>query len=245
MQRYFVSPEQIDGSKIVLRGDDVHHIKNVMRFRAGDPVILCDGRGFDYVAEIADLRKESVSCRVIEQRSSIGEPRTSICVAQSLPKGDKLDWVLQKGTELGVTAFFPFTSTRSVVKLQPEKAKKRHQRWERIVKEAAEQSHRGRLPSVYPLADWKELLAWIPQYELTLIAYEREGAALDEILAQPSEASMLIIVGPEGGFSEDEVQEAKDAGAIPVSLGPRILRTETASLALVACILYAYGDMGR
>ncbi len=244
MQRYFFSPKQIDGNEIIIQGDDVHHIKNVMRFQPGDTILLCDGAGFDYLAEIVQIQKEGVICSIKRKTPSRGEPRLQITVAQSLPKGDKMDWVLQKGTELGVTSFFPFSSQHTIVQLSPNKAERRLQRWQRIVKEAAEQSHRGRIPSVAPLRGWQELLSEVPQFDQCFIAYEGGGTSLTEALVSLSSySSVLIIIGPEGGFSAAEIEEAKEAGAIPLSLGPRILRTETASLVLVTCMLYVSGDM--
>ncbi len=244
MQRYFFSPKQIDGNEIIIQGDDVHHIKSVMRFQPGDTILLCDGEGFDYPAEIIQIQKEGVTCRIKRKIPSVGEPRLQITVAQSLPKGDKMDWVLQKGTELGVTSFFPFTSQHSIVQLSPNKAVKRLQRWQRIVKEAAEQSHRGRIPSVAPLCDWQGLLTEVPRFDQCFIAYEGGGISLTEALVPPpSYSSVLVIIGPEGGFSTSEIEQAKEAGAVPLSLGPRILRTETASLVLVTCLLYVSGDM--
>jgi 16S rRNA (uracil1498-N3)-methyltransferase len=244
MQRYFVDPDQIGSDTITIVGDDVHHIKKVLRFRPGDAIICCDGHGTDYMAAIDTIGTDEVVCRVVERRPSVGEPHISVTVAQSLPKGEKWEWVLQKGTELGATAFVPFVSARTIVKWDAKKAENRRQRWIRIVKEAAEQSHRGTIPEVAPLADWQALLARTASTGCAMIAYEGGGRPIHDVLAECDHRSFLLIVGPEGGFEEREVREAEAAGAVSVGLGPRILRTETAAVAMLTAVMYASGEMG-
>jgi 16S rRNA (uracil1498-N3)-methyltransferase len=244
MQRYFISPEQVKLPHVRILGDDVHHIKNVLRGRPGEKLICCDGQGRDYVSEIDEISRDEVVCRVLETVPSKGEPRTRVTVAQSLPKGDKLEWILQKGTEIGAVRFLPFTSERTVVKIEEKKSEKKRERWQRIVKEAAEQAHRGRIPEVSSPISWDGLLEEIRQVEAAYIAYEKGGDVLSRRLEQDAPASVLLIVGPEGGFSDREVREAMEAGAVPVTLGPRILRTETAPLVALSCILFALEDLG-
>ena len=244
MQRYFISPEQVEGEQFVIRGDDVHHIRRVMRFRPGDQLIACDGEGMDYIGELMEGTGNEVTCRILRREPSAGEPGLQVTLAQSLPKGDKWELVLQKGTELGATSFLPFTSRRTVVKWDQAKAEKRRVRWKRILKEAAEQSHRGRIPSVSPVTDWNGLLKAITGAELALIAYEGGGEPLSAVLTRETPSHLLLIVGPEGGWEEEEVRQAQAAGAVPVSLGARILRTETAAVAMLACAMFANGEMG-
>ncbi|MBO2531457.1 16S rRNA (uracil1498-N3)-methyltransferase [Planifilum fulgidum] len=244
MQRYFISPDQVQGEQFVIRGDDVHHIRRVMRFRPGDQLIACDGEGTDYLGELTEEIGNEVICRILRREPSAGEPGLQVTLAQSLPKGDKWEWVLQKGTELGASSFLPFTSRRTVVKWDRVKAEKRRVRWKRILKEAAEQSHRGRIPTVSPVTDWNGLLEAIARAELALIAYEGGGEPLSAALARKSFSRLLLIVGPEGGWEEEEVRQAREAGAVPVSLGSRILRTETAAVAMLACAMFANGEMG-
>ncbi|SEN04048.1 16S rRNA (uracil(1498)-N(3))-methyltransferase [Lihuaxuella thermophila] len=244
MQRYFISPDQVNDERILITGDDVHHIKNVMRSRPGDQLVCCDGQGRDYLAEIEELTPAAIRCRVIQISPSKGEPKTQVTIAQSLPKGDKLEWILQKGTEIGAVRFLPFTSERTVVKIDSRKTDKKHERWERIVKEAAEQSHRGIIPEVARPVSWKELLEEIKSAKTAWIAYEKGGQPLAKSLAEAASEEILLIIGPEGGFTETEVAEAEAAGAVPVTLGMRILRTETASLAALSCILFQRNDLG-
>lgn len=244
MQRYFISPEQVEGEKFSIKGEDVHHIRRVMRMRPGDLLVACDGEGTDYIGELIEGNGDAVTCRILRRKPSTSEPRLQVTLAQSLPKGDKWEWVLQKGTELGASFFLPFTSRRTVVKWDRAKAEKRRERWKRILKEAAEQSHRGRIPAVSPVTDWNGLLDAIKGSDLALIAYEGGGEPLSAALSRKVTSHLLLIVGPEGGWEEEEVRQARDAGAIPVSLGTRILRTETAAVAMLACTMFANGEMG-
>lgn len=245
MQRYFVKSDQIQENQIIIVGDDVHHIKRVMRFRQGTNILCTDGKGQDYLAEIVELTDETVQCKIIQVTPSKGEPKLEIALAQALPKGDKWEWILQKGTELGVTAFYPFVSERTVVKVHADKLEKKRSRWKRIVKEAAEQAHRGRMPEIHPPLRWEALLSLIKQHPHAWIAYEKGGKPIRSCLEeQRNRKRALFIVGPEGGFSSLEIEEARKAGAVPVTLGPRILRTETASIVGLSCILYANGELG-
>ncbi|SDW15312.1 16S rRNA (uracil1498-N3)-methyltransferase [Marininema mesophilum] len=247
MQRYFIEANQIDVAtqSLTLTGDDVHHIKNVMRLEVEGIILCCDGVGTDYRVMIEQISGKEIRCRILESFSSTGEPeRVEVTIAFSLPKGDKVDWVLQKGTELGASAFLPFTSARTVVKLDEKKAGKRRDRWQRIVKEAAEQSRRGRIPTVHSLMNWRQCLAQFSSYDQILFAYERGGKALYQLLTGRKARSILVIVGPEGGFTEDEATEVVSEGAELLHLGPRILRAETAPLAAIACIHYTYGELG-
>ncbi|GGE14567.1 ribosomal RNA small subunit methyltransferase E [Marinithermofilum abyssi] len=245
MQRYFVNQKQIETSHIVITGDDVHHIKNVMRLVPGDHIICCDGTGQEYLVRIEALDPEKVRGQIEETRRSKGEPAVSVTVSPALLKGDKLDWVLQKGTELGAVSFLPFTSQRTIVKLDGKKAVKRRERWQKIVKEAAEQSRRGRIPEVHPLSSWEGLLSQFTHYDRVLFAYEKGGQPLTQVLEpRRRDIRYLIVLGPEGGFSETEAEAAQAQGARIVGLGSRILRAETASLACLTSILFAHGEIG-
>lgn len=245
MQRYFVTPEQIVDNTVRIQGSDVHHMYNVMRYRVGDEVICCDGKGMDHRVKISMIRNQEIELQIQESVISQGEPQVQITLAQSLPKGDKWDWILQKSTELGAYRFLPFTSLYTIVKIASHKSTKKQERWQRIVKEAAEQSHRGHVPIVENLSTWSEILQAIQTAPLALIAYEKGGQTLSNVLANHKEgASILVLIGPEGGFAEEEVADAVAAGAIPITLGKRIMRTETASLATLSCILYAKNELG-
>jgi 16S rRNA (uracil1498-N3)-methyltransferase len=244
MQRYFIVPNQITGDIIIITGDDVHHIRTVMRNRPGD-ILICCMLGFDYRVEIVEITATTIYCQLIERSPSLGEPKVQVILAQGLPKGEKIEWILQKGTELGASSFLPFSSERTVVKLDARKAQKKQERWSKIVKEAAEQAHRGRIPKVLLPVNWKSLLAEISKYDRAFLAYEKGGHVLNKVLrASEPTSSILLIIGPEGGFSEQEVAEATEHGAIPITLGARILRTETAAISLLTCVMYAKNELG-
>ncbi|MBO7746479.1 16S rRNA (uracil(1498)-N(3))-methyltransferase [Paenibacillus sp. MWE-103] len=253
MQRYFVTPEQIEGSRIVLAGDDAHHITRVMRMEAGDVIVVSDGVSRVAEARIAAVSPGRVEADAAEWLPMGGEPLWSVTVAQSLPKGDKMELVIQKGTEIGAAAFLPFESQRMIVQYDGKKEAKRLERWAKIAKEAAEQAHRSRIPAIEAVASWKRLVARIPSYDLALFCYEKEsgGKGLREAVAARARdggwdgaRSVLLVVGPEGGFTEREAEEAEEAGAVVVGLGKRILRTETAAMVGLACLMYESGEMG-
>lgn len=178
-----------------------------------------------------------------------------VTVAQSLPKGDKLETVIQKCTEIGAAAFVPFQSERSIVQYDGKKEEKRQQRWAKIAKEAAEQAHRSIIPEVSQVMSWKQLLLRMAEFDLVLFCYEKEGAAegsgIADVLAafrnthdSSREAAILLVVGPEGGFTVHEADEALAGGARLAGLGPRILRTETAAMVGLTCLMYESKEMG-
>lgn len=252
MQRYFVSPGQLTDTEAVITGDDAHHIANVMRARTGDSIIVSDGVSREALAAVSEIGKGRVTAAVIELRPPSAEPAILVTIAQSLPKGDKMETVIQKGTEIGAVRFVPFVSERTVVQYDAKKESKRLERWHKIAKEAAEQAHRGQVPDVELPQTWKQLLQSARQADKAFFCYEKEAgsqlrtALHSAISARGGSAGMrvMLIVGPEGGFTEREAQEAEEAGCVPVKLGARILRTETAGLVALACLLYEAGEMG-
>lgn len=260
MQRYFVLPSQITDRQITITGEDVHHISKVMRFQPGDQVICSDGLGQDVIAIIQSIDKAQVNLEITAKMETNREPKVSVWLAQSIPKADKMDWILQKGTEIGASRFLPFSSERTIVQLDGKKESKRLERWQKIVKEAAEQAHRSVLPEVAGILTWKQLLAVVPDVDIALLAYEaEEGKAMGDIMEQWKrdkgdsfirESSnrqpirILVAIGPEGGFSEKEVAAAVSAGFVSVGLGKRILRTETAGMVALTALLYTFGEMG-
>lgn len=252
MQRYFVTPARMGPQAVSLEGDDARHLAQVMRAKPGDKFIACDGTGREAVAKVVTVGKDSVEADILEERTVSSEMAWRVTVAQSLPKGDKLETVIQKGTEAGAAAFLPFLSRRTVVQYDERKEAKRIDRWRKIAKEAAEQSHRGVVPEVMAVSSWKALVGAFSGYDLVLLCYEEEGRSgnglrplLTEFASRnPASPRVLVVVGPEGGFDEREAEEAAAAGAKTVGLGKRILRTETAALYALACLAYASGELG-
>jgi 16S rRNA (uracil1498-N3)-methyltransferase len=251
MQRYFVPPEQFAGNRVVLSGDDAHHAIRVMRMKAGDRMICSDGRDREALVRVSAIDKQSVEAEVLEWLDPPAEAAVDVWVAQSLPKGDKMETVIQKCTEIGAARFIPFLSERTIVQYDGKKEAKRLERWNKIAKEAAEQSRRGRIPQVDPPVSWKQLLQLSGEAGLALFCYEKEEErGLRDILSawmgepRSGRGTILLIIGPEGGFSEEEAEEAATAGCRPVRLGRRILRTETAAMVGLSCIIYESGEMG-
>ncbi|MBW7457463.1 16S rRNA (uracil(1498)-N(3))-methyltransferase [Paenibacillus sepulcri] len=260
MQRYFVAPEQLAGDELVyLTGEDAHHALRVMRMEPGDEFIVSDGAERTARAVIRTAEAGRVEAAVAEWLPMNGEPAWSVTIAQSLPKGDKMELVIQKGTEIGAAAFIPFQSQRIIVQYDEKKETKRLERWSKIAKEAAEQAHRSRIPEVKAVLSWRQLLNEFSQYDLVLFCYEKEsgsaGAGLRDAIRsfeesgrmvdrKSSRISVLLIVGPEGGFTQREAEEAEATGAVIVGLGKRILRTETAAMVGLACLMYESGEMG-
>jgi len=255
MQRYFVPPDAFRGRTVIVEGDDAFHIARVMRMRPGDRVVVCDGAGREATAVLTVVTPSRAEAETEEElKPSSGEPAWTVVIAQSLPKGDKMELIIQKGTEIGAAAFVPFHSERAVVRYDGKQEAKRLERWRKIAKEAAEQAHRGRLPEVAGVAPWRDLLRSFADYDDVYFCYERQGGepaaglrtrvreTMSRVPGKP--LKLLVVVGPEGGFTEREAAEAEAAGARPAGLGARILRTETAALAALACLMYESGEMG-
>lgn len=252
MQRYFVAAEQFRDGIVTIAGDDAHHLIRVMRAAPGDEIICSNGLDREVLAKVARIGKAAVEAEIVSELPLDREPSVEVWIAQSLPKGDKLETVVQKCTELGAARFVPFVSERTVVLYDGKKEAKRLERWRRIAKEAAEQAHRNRIPPVASPLAWEQLLEEARGCDLALFCYEKESALkLRPLLAETfasAEAGktlrIMVIVGPEGGFTEKEADEAVAAGCRSISLGKRILRTETAAMAALTCILYESNEMG-
>jgi 16S rRNA (uracil1498-N3)-methyltransferase len=253
MQRYFIPSEQFLETSVTLRGGDAHHIIRVMRAQVGDQIICSNGLNREALVAITNMDKETVEAAVVEERAMTNETAVEVWIAQSLPKGDKLETIIQKCTEIGAARIIPFVSERTIVQYDDKKEAKRLERWAKIAKEAAEQAHRSRVPDVSGPQSWKQILQLISQVEIALICYEKEsGLQLKQLLVRafanhgsaPALGKVLLLIGPEGGFTPKEVAEAEAAGSHSISLGKRILRTETAAMVALTCVLYESGEMG-
>lgn len=247
MQRYFIEQTKQEITAlpaVIIKGEDVHHIVNVMRMSSGDHVMCCAKDGHEAECRIESLSKEEVVLSVVDWTGKNRELPIRVHIANGLPKGDKLEWIIQKGTELGASSFFPFEASRSVVKLDHKKAKKKRERWLKIAKEAAEQSHRNKIPEVGGVLTFKGLLESLPSFDKCVVAYEEsskqgETSRFQSVLKSLSEgSSVLMVFGPEGGFTEEEIEALKEKGALACGLGPRILRAETAPLYALAAVSY-------
>jgi 16S rRNA (uracil1498-N3)-methyltransferase len=228
-----------------IEGDEVRHIRRVLRLKTGDEIVVFDGSAKEYEGKIVEERSSSVVIRIQNILSSKRESPLEITLAQSLLKGEKMDDLIQKATELGVKEILPFFSSRSVPVLERSRGLKRRYRWEKIAIEASKQCGRGVIPKIEPLQDYSEMLQNIPPDFLRFILWEREGTRLKEVLGGLKEKTKIFfIVGPEGGLSQEEVELSIERSFIPITLGKRILRSETASLSLLSILQYEWGDMG-
>lgn len=246
MQRYFLDNKHFHDGYVNITGDDAKHIVRVMRMKVGNEIICCNTKGFCYLTEITNITNDTVTAKVISQEMKKVELPIHVTIAHGLPKGDKFELVIQKGTELGAASFIPFEAERSVVKLDEKKTEKKVERWNKIAKEAAEQSYRQVLPAVSSVLSLKQLLNEMAEYDQVLVAYE-EAAKNDEksyfhsaLKTMKDGEKLLCIFGPEGGFSHREIELFKEKGATICGLGPRILRTETAPLYALGAISYHF-----
>jgi 16S rRNA (uracil1498-N3)-methyltransferase len=246
MRRFFVQPELLRSSCGTISGELFRHISTVLRLKPGASLLLADGCGHEAIAVIKDIGKEGIAVELQPFYSVFAdEGALPITLCQGLPKGEKMDLILQKATELGISRIVPFNGERSVARLDSERFEKRLSRWERIVQEAARQSGRNSVPSVGFYGNLQELLQ-IEDGSLKLLLWEGEKkrGLRETIETIEKPGSVSIIIGPEGGLTSEEAAKAEKAGYIPVTLGSRILRTETAGLAVVAILQYVWGDLG-
>jgi 16S rRNA (uracil1498-N3)-methyltransferase len=245
MPRFYVPNPKIEKGKLKVEGQSVRHIRNVLRLKKGDEMTVFDGSGKEYEGTIVGESSSSVIMAIQEVLPSKTESPLEVTLAQSLLKGEKMDYLIQKATELGVREVVPFFSSRSVPLLEGSKRSARLRRWVKIAIEASKQCGRGMVPAIQPIREYSDLLLSASQDSLRLILWERDGARLGEVLTRVKEKTkVFFMVGPEGGFSQEEVEKAKKAGFLPISLGERILRSETVSLFLLSILQYEWGDMG-
>lgn len=245
MVRFYVPQPRIEKGRLKIEGNEVRHIRRVLRLKARDSITIFDGSAKEYEGTIVEEAPSSVVIVIQNILPSKRESRLEVTLAQSLLKGEKMDYLIQKATELGIKEIIPFFSSRSIPLLEKSRVLKRYHRWKRIAVEASKQCGRGVVPKIEPLKDYLEMLQNASQYSLRLILWEREGERLKEVLERSKEkAKIFFIVGPEGGLSEEEVEYAKRMGFIPVTLGNRILRSETASLCFLSILQYEWGDIG-
>lgn len=246
MHRFFVDKNNIEDLTITIKGEDVKHIQNVLRLNEGDVISVCDKLETDYIVKIVSINKERVKCDIIKSFPSTSEPSIEINLYQGLPKSTKMDLIVQKSTEIGVKRIIPVITDRTVVKIQDRKKEnKKIERWSRIAEESAKQSKRGIVPEINKIITFDEMLKIIDRDGLIIVPYECEkNVGINTVLKNSNVRNISIIIGPEGGFEEHEIDALKAIGSRIVSLGPRILRTETAGLVTSAIVLYEKGDLG-
>jgi 16S rRNA (uracil1498-N3)-methyltransferase len=248
MPKFFIDDKNINGSVIDVYGDDVSHIKRVLRLKPGDTVTLCDGKGTDYIVAIDSIEQNFVRTNIVSTNVNIAEPPIEVTIFQGVPKSDKMDLIIQKSVELGVKRVVPVMTDRTVVRIENKKdAENKTTRWQRIALEAAKQCNRGAVPEIMMPVTFAESFKLLEKEDLCLIPYEKEAEnGLKTILSNYKDVKKVsVFIGPEGGFSEKEVETAIRANIRSVSLGPRILRTETAGLTVLSILMYELGDVGK
>ena len=241
MHRFFAEPGQIGEKEIVITGADVNHIRNVLRMRTDEEVLIADGQGAEYRCKLTDLGENEVLAQILWKLDGNAELASAVTLFQGLPKSDKMDLIVQKCGERGVDRIVPLSTKRAVVKLDAKKEETRLKRWNTISESAAKQSGRGVIPEVSGVMSFEKALEEAKKLEVLLIPYERAEhmAETRRVMGEirPGQ-SVGVFIGPEGGFEESEVEEAVAAGARAITLGRRILRTETAGLAVMAMLGY-------
>lgn len=251
MSKFFIKKTDICGKIATLKGEDVGHVRKVLRLEKGDHIILCDGENTDYECVIENIDKDSLTARVENSHSSESEPFINVTLYQGLPKSDKMDYIIQKSVEIGVKTIIPVITERTVVKIGNETdSSKKTTRWRKIAVEAAKQSGRGAVPFVSEPITFAEALKLAQNDQLKLMPYEKEknnglkSIINDNIIdiAENDIRNIAVLIGPEGGFTEDETAEAIEGGFFTVTFGPRILRTDTAGLYVLSVLMYEMGD---
>ncbi|MGB5983913.1 MAG: 16S rRNA (uracil(1498)-N(3))-methyltransferase [Desulfobacterales bacterium] len=245
--RRFVVPTPISKTPTVtLEGGEAAHIATVLRMQVGEELLLLDGSGWEYRARIVKLGKNRVRVQISDRRPCIGEPRLDLTVAQALLKEKKMDRLVRRLTELGVARLIPFSSQRAVPQPNAQRWAARVRRWERIAQEAMKQCHRGRTPNLRAPITWESLLSASADYDLSILFWETADTPLSAIARMhplQTVRRMLIILGPEGGFHPDEIAAARSQNILTATLGPRILKADTAALTATALTQFLWGDL--
>lgn len=250
MHHFFVEAHQVENGSVRILGGDVNHMKNVLRMRAGEEVAVSDGAGQTYLCQVESFEEDAVCLKILEHQAADAELPSRLILFQCLPKGDKMDLIVQKAVELGVAGIVPVSSRRCVVKLDQKKEESKRKRWQAIAESAAKQSGRGVVPKVHPLCGFQKALKLAGELDVRLIPYE----CAEDLLGDGTESAMEktrkvlsgirrgqsvgIFIGPEGGLEKDEVAAAREAGVQPITLGKRILRTETAGLCILSVLMF-------
>lgn len=246
MPKFFVNQEQVEKEKIKILGNDVKHIKNVLREKVGNKLTICNADNMkDYLCEITKLNEEYIECQIKEELENNVESNIKVTIMQGIPKADKMELIIQKSVELGAFNLIPIEMKRCVVKLNEKEKIKKIQRWQKISEVAAKQCGRNIIPSINSITNLKNVCNLLNEYDIVLVAYENEQKTkLKQVLNElkqvykEKEIKIAIIIGPEGGIAPEEVEMLKENGARSITLGRRILRTETVALNVLSVIMY-------
>lgn len=248
MPKFFVAKEKITDNQIIIDTEDVAHISRVLRLGVGDGVTVCDSQGTDYECEIEEMEQKRIICGITEKRASQSEPNIKVTLFQGLPKASKMEYIIQKTTELGISEIVPVKLSRCVVKIDNKKdEKKKLERWQKISEAAAKQSGRGIVPKISEIMTLDEVIEKSKEFDLFFVPYEcEEQKTLKEaLLSKENVKTVGFVIGPEGGFDITETEKLHESGIATVTLGKRILRTETAGEAVLAMAMYELGDINE
>jgi 16S rRNA (uracil1498-N3)-methyltransferase len=245
MSTFFVAPEAVTPPTIRITGDLLHHLRDSLRLYPGDSLILNDGRGTRYRVEVTQITTQSIDNRIIEQQTEPAHRTSPIVLGQALIKGDKMDWVIQKATELGVATIVPIHSTHSVIKPHPERLEHQRVRWNRIARDAAQQSERWTIPIIADPVDFAEVCRRYASAALKSMLVERSSGPSLATISLPlnHQHPIIVLIGPEGGWAPDEQRLAQEQNFVPLTLGPRILRSETAAIAALSILQSRLDEM--
>lgn len=248
MPKFFVSNNQIKQNVIEIIGNDVNHISNVLRLSINDEIVICNKDiGENYITRIIEIKKDKIICEVLEKNIE-DTNKVEITIFQGLPKADKMELIIQKCTELGVTEITPVQMERCVVKLDLKSESKKIERWQKIAEAASKQCRRNSICKINSVTNIKNICNVVEDYDILLVPYEEEQkTSFKEILHSYVNAKNLkiaIVIGPEGGFDKKEIDSLKETGAKIITLGKRILRTETVAIAMTSAIMYEFNELG-
>lgn len=241
MQHFFVTPDMVNDTEIYIEGQDVNHMKNVLRMKIGEQVEISDGNNLKYLCEVAEYEQERAVLKIVERKEADTELASKLYLFQGLPKNDKMELIVQKAVELGAYEIIPVSMKRCVVKLDDKKAAKKVERWNSISESAAKQAGRSIIPEVTEVLSYEQALKKAKELDVVLVPYElAKGMSETKQVLTKIQAgqSVGIFIGPEGGFEREEIDKAMECGAIPVTLGRRILRTETAGLTILSVLMF-------
>lgn len=250
MSKFFVKENQIKNNIVKIIGQDVNHIRNVLRLNLEDQIKICnEDTSENYNCSIKQIEKDEIICEIKEKVASQVESNVEITIFQGLPKADKMELIIQKSTELGASKFVPVALNRCIVKLSGKDAQKKIERWQKISEVAAKQCGRDLIPKIENIENIEEVKKQIPDFDLFFVAYEQEKnvylkQVLQEVDKNKEKIKIAFLIGPEGGLEEKEVEQMKNAGAKVISLGNRILRTETVALSVTSIIMYELENFG-
>ncbi len=246
MRYFFIDPSRVTGAVVSITGSEAHHIKNVLRLKPGDGLKLFDGTGFEYEAAIVSVSAKEVAVEIQRKFKAVAQSGAQIIVAQAFLKQKKMDDLVRKLCELGVAQWIPFFSQRSIARPDAKRLAGRSQRWQRIVTEAVKQCRRIDTLQIADAISFEEVLEFSDSCDLRIVFWENESSLLARDLAREDNPikKLLVMLGPEGGFTDQEIKMVRNCGFISAGLGPRILRAETATIAAVTLVQYLFGDMG-